>query len=243
MASLCERLGHADRHDGLSGYCTGLMLPLSRKSVEPMAARLDPLHVSARHQALHHFVAQSEWPDRAVLGAVRDWVQPVLGLEHGCYCIVDDTGFPKKGQHSVGVARQYCGQLGNQDNCQVAVSLSLASARGSLPVTGSGWPAGHSMSSYSGGRSSLSVASRCAGPTRTAAKPPLSGSPCVPSRHWAVCQCDSSRLRANAMTVTGSWPGARRRRTGLAPRPDHALGASGSVPGAHTVVPGRIPTA
>ena len=134
IASLCERLGHADRHAGLSGYCTGLMLPLSRKSVEPMAARLDPLHVSARHQALHHFVAQSKWSDRAVLGAVRDWVQPMLGLEHGCYWIVDDTGFPKKGRHSVGVARQYCGQLGKQDNCQVAVSLSLASARGSLPV-------------------------------------------------------------------------------------------------------------
>ena len=106
IASLCERLGHADRHAGLSGYCTGLMLPLSRKSVEPMAARLDPLHVSARHQALHHFVAKSEWSDRAVLDAARDWVQPALGLEHGCYWIVDDTGFPKKGRHSVGVARQ-----------------------------------------------------------------------------------------------------------------------------------------
>ena len=134
MAHLSERLGHADRHAGLSGYCTGLMLPLSRKSVEPMAASVDPLHVSARHQSLHHFVAKSEWSDTALMAGVRDWVEPVLGLDSGCYWIVDDTGFPKKGKHSVGVARQYCGQLGKQDNCQVAVSLSLASVQGSIPI-------------------------------------------------------------------------------------------------------------
>jgi SRSO17 transposase len=134
IAHLSGGLGHADRHAGLSGYCTGLMLPLSRKSVEPMAARVDPLHASARHQALHHFVAKSEWSDTAVMARVRDWVIPSLGLDSGCYWIIDDTGFPKKGKHSVGVARQYCGQLGKQDNCQVAVSLSLASVQGSLPV-------------------------------------------------------------------------------------------------------------
>lgn len=134
IAHLSQGLGHADRHAGLSGYCTGLMLPLSRKSVEPMAARIDPLHASARHQALHHFVAKSDWSDRAVLAGVRDWVMPTLGLDSGCYWIIDDTGFPKKGKHSVGVARQYCGQMGKQDNCQVAVSLSLASAQGSIPI-------------------------------------------------------------------------------------------------------------
>ena len=134
MAHLSERLGHADRHAGLSGYCTGLMLPLSRKSVEPMAAGVDPLHASARHQALHHFVAKSEWSDSAIMAGVRDWVVPVLGLDSGCFWIIDDTGFPKKGKHSVGVARQYCGQLGKQDNCQVAVSLSLASVQGSIPI-------------------------------------------------------------------------------------------------------------
>lgn len=134
IAHLSEGLGHADRHAGLKGYCTGLMLPLARKSVEPMAASLEPQHVSARHQALHHFVARSEWLDEAVLERVRQWVTPWLGLEGGCYWIVDDTGYPKKGKHSVGVARQYCGQLGKQDNCQVAVSLSLASTRGSVPI-------------------------------------------------------------------------------------------------------------
>jgi SRSO17 transposase len=134
IAHLSEGLGHADRHAGLSGYCTGLMLPLSRKSVEPMAARIDPLHASARHQALHHFVAKSEWSDTAVMARVCDWMMPFLGLDSGRYWIIDDTGFPKKGKHSVGVARQYCGQLGKLGNCQVAVSLSLASAQGSIPI-------------------------------------------------------------------------------------------------------------
>ena len=65
---------------------------------------------------------------------MREWVTSALALESGCYWIVDETGFAKKGRHSVGVARQYCGQLGKQDNCQVAVSVSLASAQGSVPI-------------------------------------------------------------------------------------------------------------
>ena len=131
---LSEGLGHADRHAGLRGYCTGLMLPLSRKSVEPMAARLDPLHASARHQALHHFVAQAQWSESELLRRVAQWVVPKMDFSGGGWWIIDDTGFPKKGRHSVGVARQYCGMLGKQDNCQVAVSVSLASDGGSLPV-------------------------------------------------------------------------------------------------------------
>jgi SRSO17 transposase len=124
---LCAALGHEDRNAGLQDYCRGLMLPIHRKSVEPLAAHTDPLHVAAKHQSLHHFVAKAGWSDSAVMTRIRDWVVPDLGLDSGCYWIVDDTGFPKKGTHSVGVARQYCGQLGKQDNCQVAVSLSLAS--------------------------------------------------------------------------------------------------------------------
>ena len=134
MELLSGGLGHADRHAGLRGYCTGLMLPLERKSVEPMAASLDPLHASARHQALHHFVAQAEWSDEEMLRGVAQWVVPGMDLESGAFWIIDDTGYPKKGKHSVGVARQYCGQLGKQDNCQVAVSVSLASEAASLPV-------------------------------------------------------------------------------------------------------------
>jgi len=113
---LAQELGHANRHAGLKGYCSGLVMPLSRKSVEPMAAHIDPLHASAKHQSLHHFVAKAEWSDKAIMQRVREWVMPALGAhaaeEAGYYWIIDDTGFPKKGRHSVGVARQYCGQLG-----------------------------------------------------------------------------------------------------------------------------------
>ena len=134
LEHLSEGLGHSDRHAGLRGYCTGLMLPLSRKSVEPMAARVDPMHASARHQALHHFVAKAEWSHEEMLRRVCQWVIPKMDFSRGGWWIIDDTGFPKKGRHSVGVARQYCGMLGKQDNCQVAVSISLASDQGSLPV-------------------------------------------------------------------------------------------------------------
>lgn len=134
LEHLSKGLGHADRHAGLRGYCTGLMLPLARKSVEPMAARVDPMHASARHQALHHFVAKAEWSDTQMLRRACQWVMPKMDFSEGGWWIIDDTGFPKKGRHSVGVTRQYCGVLGKQDNCQVAVSISLASNQGSLPV-------------------------------------------------------------------------------------------------------------
>lgn len=134
MEHLAAGLGHADRHSGLKGYCTGLMLPLSRKSVEPIAASVDPMHASARHQSLHHFVAKADWSDEQMLRRVAQWVVPHMDCAAQAFWIVDDTGFPKKGKYSVGVARQYCGQLGKQDNCQVAVSISLATEVASLPV-------------------------------------------------------------------------------------------------------------
>ena len=134
LEHLSAGLGHADRHASLRGYCTGLMLPLSRKSVEPMAARVDPMHASARHQSLHHFVSKAEWSEAEMLGRVAQWVIPKMDFASGGWWIIDDTGFPKKGRHSVGVTRQYCARLGKQDNCQVAVSISLASNQGSLPV-------------------------------------------------------------------------------------------------------------
>src|ERR1700746_1275000 len=128
-------LGHAGRVAAAQAYCTGLLVPGERKSSEPMAARLDPTHVQAKHQALHHVVAQADWDDAAVLAAVRAQALPAIE-RHGpvLYWIVDDTSFPKQGTHSVGVARQYCGQLGKQDNCQVAVSLSVANDHASLPI-------------------------------------------------------------------------------------------------------------
>src|SRR5271165_6002359 len=113
LATYLDRLsqvaGHADRIVPMQNYTKGLFLPIERKSVEPMAARLAPASVRQMHQSLHHIVAEAAW-------------------------IVDDTGFPKKGSHSVGVTRQYCGQLGKQENCRVAVSLSLASEQASIPV-------------------------------------------------------------------------------------------------------------
>lgn len=101
-----------DRHAGLKGYCTGQMLPLSRKNVEPMPARVDPLHASARHQSLHHFVAKAEWSDKELLARVCQWVVPKMGLSGSGFWVVDDPGFPKQGKNSVGVARQYSGMFG-----------------------------------------------------------------------------------------------------------------------------------
>ena len=126
MEGLAKAAGHADRNVPLKNYCTGLLLPGDRKSVEPMAARLAPGNVRRMHQSLHHLVADAPWSDEAVLDSGLDVVLPAM-LARGPVVawIVDDTGVPKKGQHSVGVARQYCGQIGKQDNCQVAVSLSV----------------------------------------------------------------------------------------------------------------------
>ena len=135
VSMIAGQLGHADRVGPFRGYCAGLMLPGDRKSVEPMAARVAPNEVRSAHQRLHHFVADSAWSDAAVLGAVCSHVIEAAGKGSAPeVLIIDDTGFPKKGKHSVGVARQYCGQLGKQDNCQVAVSVSLANEHYSVPV-------------------------------------------------------------------------------------------------------------
>jgi SRSO17 transposase len=132
---LADALGHADRREPLRAYLTGLCLPGERKSIEPMAARVDPRHVAARYQSMHHFVASAPWEAGALLRVARDWVLEPMA-RHGPVgaWIVDDTAFPKKGQHSVGVARQYCGVLGKPENCQVAVSLSVANDAVSVPV-------------------------------------------------------------------------------------------------------------
>jgi len=135
VEAITRALGHADRAAPFRSYCAGLLLPGDRKSVEPMAARLEPGRVQAAHQSLHHVVAKADWSDAAVLEAVRAHVLPVLEQRGPIQAlIIDDTGMPKKGRHSVGVARQYCGQLGKQDNCQVAVSLSAANDHASLPL-------------------------------------------------------------------------------------------------------------
>jgi SRSO17 transposase len=135
VEALSRTLGHADRAAPFRSYCAGLLLPGDRKSVEPMAARVQPGRVQAAHQSLHHLVAKADWSDEVMLTTVRQQVMPAIE-RHGAVraWIIDDTGFPKKGTLSVGVARQYCGQLGKQDNCQVAVSLSVANDHASLPI-------------------------------------------------------------------------------------------------------------
>src|SRR6266849_1242050 len=112
VEELVSVIGHADRAGPFRDYCTGLMLPGERKSVEPMAAITAPGRTAAQHQSL---------PQMTRDGPIEAW-------------IIDDTGLPKKGQHSVGVSHQYCGQLGKQANCQVAVTLSVANGHASLPV-------------------------------------------------------------------------------------------------------------
>jgi SRSO17 transposase len=135
MDWLAQAVGHADREIPLRNYCTGLLLDGERKSVEPMAARLAPDHVQSMHESLHHFVAQSAWSDYDVLRQVRNYVLPAMQkLGPVTAWIVDETGVVKKGIHSVGVARQYCGRVGKKENCQVSVSLSIATAAGSLPI-------------------------------------------------------------------------------------------------------------
>ena len=134
--AMIKALAHADRATPARWYLRGLMLPGQRKSVEPMAARVHPQDVCSAHQSMHHLVADSDWSDAALLRAVTEEVLPVLTATDPApyYWIIDDTGFRKYGCHSVGVARQYCGHLGKTDNCQVAVSLSFATAAGSLPL-------------------------------------------------------------------------------------------------------------
>src|SRR5215469_6538320 len=128
-------IGHADRADPLRDYCAGLLATDGRRSVEPMAAVTGPVHVSAQHKSLPHFVGNSPWSDERVLGKVQELVVPSITRGEAIQAwIIDDTSFPKKGQHSVGVHHQYCGQLGKQANCQVAVTLSIANHHGSLPI-------------------------------------------------------------------------------------------------------------
>src|SRR6202051_1813449 len=135
VEGLVSVIGHADRAGPLRDYCTGLVMPCERKSVEPVAAITAPERTAAQHQSLLHFVGQGGWSDAEVLGKVREMVLPKIE-GHGPIeaWIIDDTSFPKQGRHSVGVAHQYCGQLGKQAHCQTAVSLPLTNHDASLPV-------------------------------------------------------------------------------------------------------------
>ena len=135
VEKLTSVIGHADRERPLNDYCCGLLVSEGRRSVEPIAAVTAPREVPAQHQRLLHFVANAPWSDAAILGKMRELILPVIE-RHGPIeaWIVDDTSFPKCGSKSVGVQHQYCGQLGKQANCQVAVTLSIANHHASLPI-------------------------------------------------------------------------------------------------------------
>lgn len=135
MEGLAQAAGHQDRQEPLKNYCKGLLLPGERKSIEPMAGRLAPENVQPMRQSLHHLVAKAPWSDHALLDYVCQQVLPAMQKQGPLVAwIVDDTGFPKKGRYSVGVTRQYCGQVGKQENCRIAVSLSAATWNSSLPI-------------------------------------------------------------------------------------------------------------
>jgi hypothetical protein len=134
-AELASVLGHADRVRPFEDYCVGLLSADGRKSVEPLSAVTAPERTAAQHQSLLHLVAQAPWSDQAVLNRVRERVVRSITRDEPIQAwIIDDTCFPKKGHYSVGVARQYRGQLDKQDDCQVAVRPSVATHQGSLPV-------------------------------------------------------------------------------------------------------------
>lgn len=99
VEALIEVIGHANRAEPLRDYCTGLMMSVARKSVEPLAAVTAPSRVSAKHQSLLHFVGQARWSGEALMARVRDWALPRMIERGGAIAawIVDDTGFPKTG--------------------------------------------------------------------------------------------------------------------------------------------------
>lgn len=115
-------------------YLQGLLLNGERKSIQPLAQRVNvPGWSGDTEQALQQFVNQSPWDEQAVLGTYRRLLAAQLAESAGVI-VIDDTGFAKKGRHSVGVARQYSGTLGKTDNCQVAVSLHYVAPQGDYPL-------------------------------------------------------------------------------------------------------------
>lgn len=137
MEMVGEVLGSDASRASFATYVHGLLSEGSRKSIEPIAARAsgDEKHASAAHQSLHHFVANSPWEDAPVRLAVARYAIAAMEKRAAVDAwILDDTGFLKQGKCSVGVQRQYTGSAGKIANCQVAVSLSVASSSAHLPI-------------------------------------------------------------------------------------------------------------
>ena len=128
LEDLLAPMGRSERREWARVYVHGLLLDGERKSIEPLAARAGGANV----QALRQFVGQSPWAVEEVQRRLA--LKMVELLSEPEVWIIDETAFPKAGQHSVGVARQYCGTLGKVANCQVAVSLHGSSAQASCPI-------------------------------------------------------------------------------------------------------------
>ena len=136
LDSLTRTVGHADRVVPLENYTKGLLLPLERKSVEPMAARLAPGNVRQMHQSLHHIVADAAWSDAALLKEVRNQVLPAMTRRHRLLAwIVDDARvFPRRAAIRLESYGSIVGRWASRENCRIAVSISLATEQASLPV-------------------------------------------------------------------------------------------------------------
>ena len=129
-ADLALVLGHADRVRPFEDYCVGLLSAEGRKSVEPLAAVTAPERTAAQHQSLLHLVAQAPWSDQAVLSRVRERVVPSITRDEPIQAwIIDDTGFPKKGRHSVGVARHCRARLPALPVCRYATRHGVSGWR------------------------------------------------------------------------------------------------------------------
>jgi SRSO17 transposase len=128
LAEMLAGLGRKDRQRWGGVYLRGLLLNGERKSAGAMAERLP----DGNEQSLQQFVSQSPWAWEPLWRQMAERVACVFSPPVAW--IVDDTGFPKKGEHSVGVARQYSGTLGKTANCQIAVSLYRTDGRGSSPL-------------------------------------------------------------------------------------------------------------
>ena len=129
MTPLVANLGRSERRRAATRYVAGLLMPGQRKSIEPMAARL-----KVDSQSLQQLVTSSPWSDEALWRAIRQEVVP--HLEPLEAWVVDETGWLKQGQHSVGVSHQYCGAVGKQANCQVSVELVASDGWVAAPLGG-----------------------------------------------------------------------------------------------------------
>src|SRR6266516_3626929 len=127
VAPLVATLGRSERRRAATHYVEGLLMPGQRKSIEPLATRL-----GVDSQSLQQLVTSSPWSDEALWQAIRQQVIP--HLEPLEAWVVDETGWLKQGQHSVGVSHQYCGAVGKQANCQVSVEVVVRGGGGPGPV-------------------------------------------------------------------------------------------------------------